>query len=163
MTMKTSAAGAALIKRFEGLRLDAYQDVAGVWTIGYGHTAGFRDGRFGPASTITAAAADALLWEDLVGVEANLNMWASIKGVGLREHEFDALASFVFNVGFAAFERSTAARRLIAGDRPGAAQALTWWDRATVGGEKVVVAGLRRRRQAEKALFLDGDNGDGGQ
>lgn len=160
--MKISRHGLALIKRFEGLSLKAYPDVAGVWTIGYGHTAGFKDGRFGPASVIAEEEAEALLREDLAPREDNLRLWAKTKGVRLNQNEFDALVSFIFNVGFAAFERSTAARRLAQGDRCGAAEALTRWNKATVNGEKVEVPGLTRRRAAEKALFLtpaqDGEN-----
>lgn len=152
--MRISPQGIDLIKRFEGLSLEAYQDVAGVMTIGYGHTAGFKDGRFGPDTQITAPQAEALLREDLAQREDNLNLWAEINGVHLNQNEFDALISFIFNIGFAAFEGSTAARRLIGGNRGGAAKALTRWNRASVAGEKIHVLGLTRRRAAEKALFL---------
>lgn len=152
--IKTSDLGVAFIKRWEGCRLVAYQDVAGVWTIGYGHTAGFKDGRFGPNTQITAPFADELLREDLAPRENNLNIWAETNDVSLNQNEFDALISFIFNVGFGAFQSSTAAQRLITGDRIGAAEALTWWNKATVNGEKVEVLGLTRRRAAEKAMFL---------
>ncbi len=154
MTMQISENGACFIKRWEGLRLKAYQDVAGVWTIGYGHTSGFAGSRFGPQSAITQEEADALLREDLGPFQDNLNLWADINSVTLNQNQYDALISFIFNVGFHAFERSTAAKRLKQGNYAGAAEALTWWNKARVGGKKVEVLGLTRRRAAEKALFL---------
>lgn len=145
--MKTSEKGVALIKRFEGLKLEAYQDVAGVWTIGYGHTG--NDVR--PRMRISARDAEKLLRRDLKSREAAVNRLVSVP---LSQNEFDALVSFVYNVGIDAFRRSTARRRLNSGDRQGAAEALTWWNKATVGGSKREIPGLTRRRAAEAELFL---------
>lgn len=147
---RTSARGIALIKRFEGLRLRAYKDVAGVWTIGYGHTG--PDARAG--SAITSARAEALLRRDLRRFEAAV---ARLVTVPIGQARRDALVSLAFNIGIGAFGRSTALRRLNAGDPDGAAEAMRWWNKATVAGRKVVVRGLTRRRAAETALFLSED------
>lgn len=163
--MKTGAAGFALITRFEGLELEAYLDIAGVWTIGYGHTGYYPHwlrfpahritDRVGPGHSITEEEAERLLAEDLAPREAALNGWARMWGVDLNQNEFDALISFIYNVGFDAFKGSTAARWLRDGNpRENIANALTWWNKATVNGKLVEVLGLTRRRAAEKALFL---------
>ena len=144
--MKTSENGVALIKRFEGLELEAYQDIAGIWTIGYGHTETAQ-----PGMTITARQAEDLLRRDLVSRENGVDRAVTVP---LNQNEFDALVSFVYNVGINAFRGSTALRRLNRGDRMGAADALTWWNKATVGGVLREVQGLTRRRAAERALFL---------
>lgn len=144
--VKTSSRGIELIKQFEGLELEAYQDIAGVWTIGYGHT-----GDVEPGMRISQREADALLQRDLKPRE---NAADQLSNVNLNQNEFDALVSFIYNVGADAYRRSTARRRLNRNDRMGAADALTWWNKATVSGVLREVAGLTRRRAAERALFL---------
>ncbi len=145
--MKTSENGVELIKRFEGLELEAYQDIAGIWTIGYGHTGPDVQ----PGMKISERDAEELLRRDLKPREQGVE--SAVK-VPLNQNEFDALVSFVYNVGINAFRSSTALKRLNRGDRVGAADALTWWNKATVGGVLREVLGLTRRRAAEKALFL---------
>ena len=149
--MKTSSRGIALIKEFEGLELKAYKDVAGVWTIGYGHTKGFRKGRFHPEYKITECEANDLLIADLQLFEDAIN---DAVIVNLNQNQFDALASFTFNVGIGGFRSSTALKRLNKRDLLGAAKALTWWDKARVNGRLRVVHGLVRRRNRERDLFL---------
>jgi len=144
--MKISEAGVDLIKRFEGLELESYQDIAGVWTIGYGHTE-----TAGPNQKISEREAEELLRRDLSSRERAVEQLAS---VSLNQNEFDALVSFVYNVGANAFKNSTARKRLNRNDRFGAAEALTWWNKATVNGVLREVLGLTRRRAAERALFL---------
>ncbi|MFZ5616591.1 MAG: lysozyme, partial [Pseudomonadota bacterium] len=144
--MKISEAGIYLIKRFEGLELESYQDIAGVWTIGYGHTE-----TAGPNQKISEREAEELLRRDLGPRERAIEQ---LVGVALNQNEFDALVSFVFNVGANAFKNSTARKRLNRNDRVGAAEALTWWNKATVNGVLREVLGLTRRRAAERALFL---------
>lgn len=151
MSLAVSAAGVDFIKSWEGLALGAYRDVAGVWTIGYGHTQGFRDGRFGPDASISQAQAEALLAEDLAPREAAVS---ALCKAALNQHEFDALVSLVYNIGAGAFARSTVRRRLEGGDRTGAADAFLMWNKARVGGTLREVRGLTRRRRAERALFL---------
>lgn len=145
--MKTSARGIELIKQFEGLELEAYQDIAGVWTIGYGHTGPDVE----PGMRISEREAEELLRRDLTPREQAVDNLTSVE---LNQNEFDALVSFVYNVGIDAYRRSTARRRLNKGNRTEAAEALTWWNKATVGGVLREVAGLTRRRAAERALFL---------
>lgn len=90
--MKISQTGLELIKRFEGCRLAAYKDSAGVWTIGYGHTKNVKSGQ-----TITQAQADAFLVEDCAGAEAAVNKY--MDKYGFNQNQYDALVSFAFNIG----------------------------------------------------------------
>ena len=145
--MRTSQSGIDLIKRFEGLELESYQDITGIWTIGYGHTGP----EVGPDQRITTSEAEALLRHDLVSREKAVSR---LTKVDINQNEFDALVSFVYNVGETAYSRSTARRRLNAENRIGAADALTWFNKATVNGVLREVLGLTRRRASEKALFL---------
>lgn len=147
--MRTSHSGVNLIKQFEGLELEAYQDIAGVWTIGYGHTHGFHKGLLTEYSVIDEREAEILLRKDLFSIEREVNR---VVTTDINQNEFDALVSFEFNTG--GLGRSTALARLNAGDREGAAQALTWWCKARVDGELRVVRGLKLRREGEAALFL---------
>ena len=140
--MKISQAGIDLIKQFEGCKLAAYTDSVGIWTIGYGSTG--KDVCQG--LTITQEEAENRLRKHLEGVEAAINRLVSVP---LTQHEFDALCSFVYNIGETAFGKSTCLRKLNDSDYDGAAAEILRWDKA--GGAPVV--GLTRRRQAEKALF----------
>lgn len=147
--MKTSDQGINFIKSFEGLELEAYQDIAGIWTIGYGHTETAKEGM-----VISEAQAEELLRADLDRFEKgvlNHLKWAP------KQHRFDALVSFAFNVGLAGFARSTALKRLNAGNIDAGADALLWWDKAKVNGVHKRIKGLTRRRQQERELFLHGD------
>jgi lysozyme len=144
MTQTLSNEGLEAIARFEGLRLSAYLDAAGVPTIGYGHTGGVQMGQ-----TITRARALALLRQDAQ---------TAVEGVRQAVHrdisqgQFDALVSFAFNVGVGAMRGSTLVRKLNAGDRTGAAAEFLKWTRA--GGR--VLPGLVARRKIEQAMFLHG-------
>ena len=133
------------LKEFEGLRLEAYRDSAGVLTIGFGHTGGVR-----PGERITNARAEELLRED---IREHAEPIDELVDVPLSEHERAALASFVFNLGARAFATSTLLRKLNAGDRAGAADEFLRWVHA--GGRKL--RGLERRREAERAMFLTPD------
>lgn len=150
--MKINQEGLALIKAFEGLSLTAYQDVAGIWTIGYGHTKGVTAG-----TTITEAEAEALLRDDVKDAERAVERLVK---VAINENEFSALVSLVFNIGEGAFARSTALKRLNKGNREEAAAAIELWNKATINGKKETIPGLVRRRAAEKALFLKPVPGD---
>lgn len=144
--MQTSKAGIDFIKQWEGLELKAYQDIAGVWTIGYGHTE-----TAGPGMTITPERAEELLAQDLRPREKAVR---ELVKVPLNQNEFDALVSLVYNIGVGAFTTSTARLRLNKGDREGAADAMLWWNKATINGVKQVSHGLTNRRNAERELFL---------
>ena len=128
-----------LIKRFEGLRLEAYRCAAGVWTIGWGHTAGVTAGM-----RITEAQAERLLDEDLRPVVAALPP-------GLSENQRAALASLCFNIGVSAFLRSTIRRKVCANpaDPSIAAEFLRW--KYSRGRE---LPGLLKRRRAEAEVYM---------
>lgn len=140
-----NADGLRLLKSFEGLRLRAYQDSVGVWTIGYGTTSGVR-----PGQVITEAQAEALLKRDLDRFEAAVE---DLVTVPLNDDQFSALVSFTYNVGEGALASSTLLRLLNRRDYQGAADQFLRWNRA--GGAEL--AGLTRRRRAERALFLGQD------
>jgi len=137
-----SSAGLALIKRSEGLKLKAYRDVAGVWTIGYGHTG--PDVKAG--LVITEAQADALLRLDLASAEQAAMRLAPSATQG----QFDALVSFIYNLGEGRLARSTLLKRHNAGDFAGAAGEFSKWVYAD--GRKY--PGLVNRRAEEAALYL---------
>ncbi len=141
--MRLSKEGLDFIKSHEGLVLRAYKDVAGIWTVGYGHTISAR-----PGMVVTKDQAEELLRQDLVLPERTVN--AGCYGIPLTQHQYDALVSFTYNVGSTAFSRSTLLRRLKAGDYDGAATQFLSWSMA--GGKQV--KGLLNRRAAERGLFL---------
>lgn len=138
-----------LIAGSEGLRLEAYQDVAGKWTIGYGHLIqpGEQYHPYGPVREITQSEADTLLARDTGIAQACVNESVTVP---LTDNQAAALVSFVFNVGCSAFRSSTLLRKLNAGDYEGAADELTRWVNA--GGMRV--AGLVNRRNLEREVFL---------
>ena len=137
---KIGQAGLALIKQYEGCRLAAYRCAAGVWTIGYGHTAGVHSGM-----TITQAQADAYLQQDIAKFEGYVNNPAYVPiTANLNQNQFDALVSFAFNLGAGNL------RKLCKG-RTAAQIALAMTQYRKANGK--VLAGLRRRRAAEQALF----------
>jgi lysozyme len=139
-----STNGLALIKRFEGCRLAAYQDSVGVWTIGYGHTHGVKSGM-----TITQEQADNYLRADANTAGADVSRLVK---VDINQNQFDALTSFVFNLGAGALAGSTLLKKLNAHDVAGAGNEFLRWTHA--GGEEL--PGLVKRRTAERALFLEG-------
>lgn len=140
--MRASSGAIELVKRFEGCKLTAYQDVVGVWTIGYGSTSCVQ-----PHETITQAQADARLNVDL---QTAADCVERKVGIHLTQNQFDALCSFVFNLGCRAFCGSTLLRLLNAGEVKTAADEFLKWNRA--GGR--VLAGLTARREAERTYFL---------
>jgi lysozyme len=139
--MKYSKTGLALTERFEGVRLTAYQDQVGVWTIGYGHTAGVQAG-----DTCTQEQAEAWLAQDVSGA---VSVVTSYIHVPLSQGEFDALVDFTFNLGAGSFEHSELLTLINDGELEAAAEQFQRWSHA--GG--VEVAGLLRRRQAEEQEF----------
>lgn len=140
--MKISQDGLNLIKEFEGFRADAYLCPAGVWTIGYGHTGGVAEWQ-----SVTKQEAEEYLKSDVAFAEDVINEYVEVE---LTQHQFDALVCFVFNIGANAFRESTLLRLLNQGDSEGAAEQFLRWNKA--GGK--VLAGLTRRREAERELFL---------
>lgn len=150
--LKPSQACINLVKAFEGLHkvteegdVRAYRCPAGKWTIGYGHTKGVRSGM-----RISKADAEQFLLEDL---EAHGEAVNRLVKVDLTQAQFDALTSFVFNLGEPQFKSSTLLKKLNAGDYDGAAAEFLKWNKAREKGELKVFPGLTRRRTAESALF----------
>lgn len=140
--MKTSQTGFSLIKQFEGLKTRAYRCPAGVWTIGYGHTAGVKE-----HDDCTPEQAGTWLMEDCLVAELTIDAEVNVP---LSQNQFDALVSFVFNLGPGNFITSTLLYKLNAADYAGAANEFDKWVNA--GGRRLT--GLAKRRAAEKTLFL---------
>lgn len=149
--MKIGKSGLDLIKKFEGCELKAYLDIAGIPTIGYGHTETVSLSDVKAGKTITQEEAEALLRSDLESREAALTKAINIE---VNQNEFDALLSFVYNLGIQNFCRSTLRKYLNLGLKNEASKQFLQWNKARVNGELKVVYGLTRRREAEKTLFL---------
>ena len=144
--MKASERAYALIRKFEGLRLTAYRCPVGVWTIGYGHTSGVV-----PGMSVTASRAEELLVQDVAVAEGIVN---AERISGLRQCQFDALVSFVFNVGGANFRKSTLLARIkVNADDNGIMDEFLRW----VYGGGVVLPGLQKRRLEEMRLYFSQD------
>ena len=143
--MRTSLQGLQLIKDFEGLRLKAYLCPAGIPTIGWGHTRGVRIGE-----TITEAQASDYLVEDIAPIEVLLNS----QHINFRQEQFDALVSWIFNLGVNAFGGSTMLKyiRDNRSDEDITDQMVRW---VNVGKKPLV--GLKRRRIAEANMFVGYD------
>jgi len=141
--MHVSARGRAIIKQFEGFRADAYQDVVGVWTIGFGFTRGVQ-----PGQHMTLQQAEARLITELLGYEQ-----AVLSGCTREpnQHQLDAMCSLAWNIGITGFLRSTVLKAHNRGDTQSASRAFGLWNKA--GGREW--AGLTRRRAAEAALYLE--------
>lgn len=146
MTKKTGQAGKALIKEFEGYRATAYICPAGVVTIGYGTTQILGKPVL-LGMQITTDEADRFLEEDLKKFETSINKNVLVE---LTQNQFDALVAFVYNVGIGNFTKSTLLKKLNAGKISEAANEFLKWNKAN----KKVLAGLTRRRTAERELFL---------
>lgn len=152
--MKTSIASISLIKKWEGLekrrsdgRIEAYKDIVGVWTIGYGHTAAAGLPHPVLGMIITKDEADEILTRDLVQYERGVLQMLTRTPT---QAQFDALVSLAFNVGVGAVRSSTLVRLFNSGDTKGAAEQFLRWNKA--GGK--FVKGLMNRRQEERTLFL---------
>lgn len=142
--MTHSQRATELVSSFEGFSAVAYQDGNHIWTIGFGHTERVKGG-----DVTTRDAALCWLSDDLAVADQCLN--DQLKDVVLNQNQFDALCSFVFNIGCGNFAKSTCRRDLIAGQYAAAGVAIGMWNK--VAGK--VSAGLERRRAAEMALFLE--------
>jgi len=139
--MNISEEGLSLIKKFEGLELEAYKCAAGVWTLGYGHTAGVQEGD---------------VWsEEQANEQLKIDMHVYAEYINdqvtcpLSQNQFDALVSWVFNLGPTNLRNSTLLKVLNSGDYEGVPAQIKRWNKA--GGK--VLEGLIRRREAEALLF----------
>lgn len=144
--MQTSKYGIAALKKSEGCELSAYQDIVGVWTIGVGHTAAAGTPFPVKGMTIASAEADELLSHDLRGLEVDISSCVTVK---LEQYQFDALVSFVFNLGIGNFKKSTLLKKINAGKFEACPAEFLKWGNA--GGKPC--AALLHRRHAEAALF----------
>ena len=140
--MRTSRKGIEFIKAHEGLRMNAYLCPAGVPTIGYGHTYNVKMG-----DRITEKQAERFLIGDLIVAETEINRY----GFDLTQNQFDALVSFVYNVGAGNFRSSTLLKRLKA--NPNDPDIANQFKRWVYGGGKVL-PGLVRRRNEEAKLYF---------
>ena len=141
--MNIGQKGIDLIKHFEGCELNAYKCPAGVWTIGYGHIKGVSEGM-----SITQEQAEQMLLDELKEYENYIN---ELVVVDLSQTQFDALVSWVYNLGPANLQSSTLLKVLNSGDYSGVPAQIERWNKA--GGK--VLEGLIRRREAESALFCE--------
>ena len=140
--MRTGNKGIELIKHFEGCELEAYKCPAGVWTIGYGHIKGVKEGM-----KITEMQAEEMLKSELHEYEGYINDYVTVR---LNQNQFDAMVSWVYNLGGGNLRASTLLKVLNAGDYDGVPAQMLRWNKA--GGK--VLEGLTRRRQAEADLFV---------
>lgn len=136
-----------LLKTFEGLELKAYQDIVGVWTIGYGSTRGLNGDKVMAGDTITLQEADKLLELDLEPFCKGVSELVEVK---LSQNQFDALVSLSYNIGIGNFKKSTLLKKLNKYDYVGASEEFPKWRRA---GNKIIY-GLVKRREQERLLFL---------
>lgn len=143
--MTTSPEGKNIIKSFEGLRLEAYRCPAGIPTIGWGHTKGVRMGQH-----ITREQAEDMLVEDIAPIERLLNAL----GINFRQCQFDALVSWIFNLGEGNFKQSTLLKKIMANakDEEISDEIVKW-----VYAGKMPLPGLMNRRVMEATLFLGYD------
>lgn len=138
-----SDAGQTMIMGFEDLKLCAYRDEAGIWTIGYGHTPAHA------GQTITREEAENLLDGDLRTAE----MTVSQPALSCNDNQYAAMVSLCFNIGNTGFRSSTVLREHIAGNFAAAAKAFLMWDKVTVDGRLVTSNGLLNRREIEMAMY----------
>ena len=147
--MTHSPAAVALTSQFEGLRTTAYQDGNGIWTLGYGHTQGVKEG-----DTCTLEEADQWLSEDLGVADAALTRLVKIT---IEQTQWDALCDFIYNIGQGNFAESICLKLLNQGDESGAISSICYFDNDAWHGWVMIAGkpspGLVRRRQAEQALF----------
>ena len=145
----TSEEGKSLIKKFEGCELKSYLCSASKLTIGYGHTGTAYEGM-----EITQEGADALLEQDLEQFESIVNKAVEVP---LKQCEFDALIAWTFNLGGGNLRASTLLKVLNEDKKNEVPAQIRRWNKATVNGEKVVLPGLERRREAEALLWQGKD------
>tara|TARA_R100000655_G_scaffold53506_2_gene91492 strand:- start:399 stop:911 length:513 start_codon:yes stop_codon:yes gene_type:complete len=143
--MKTSQEGVALIKKFEGCKLESYLCAASVWTIGFGSTKGVTEGM-----SISQERADMLLLEDLEEFEESVN---NLIKVDLEQNQFDSIIAWTFNLGASNLSASTLLQKINNKEWDEVPEQIKRWNKATVNGEKQVLEGLVRRREAEALLF----------
>ena len=144
--MRMSAAGRAIVKEFEGLRLKAYKCPAAVWTIGYGHTSAAGNPMVTPELVITKDEAEEVLARDMEQYEEGVRKYVK---VDLTQGQFDALVDFAYNAGVGALQKSTLLKKVNAQKFDEVPAEFMKWTRG--GGKEL--PGLVRRRRAEVKLW----------
>ena len=147
MNRKINSKGLAIIQTYEGCKLEAYKDIVGVLTIGFGHTGS----DVKPGMVITPERAVELLKQDVEYFETHVDF--DLQGTVCTDNQFSACVSLAYNIGLGNFQASSVLRRMKNGNFTGAADAFLMWNKA--GGQEL--RGLTRRRQAERKLFLMAD------
>jgi lysozyme len=142
--LRLSKPGFDVLAEREGLELEAYLDERGILTIGIGHTSAAGPPKVTQGMTITRDEAQEIFVQD---AERFRRECQSAAGVPVHQHELDALASFLFNIGSTNFLGSTALKRLKQGDYAGCAEAMSWWNKPP---------SLISRRRGEIEQFLHG-------
>ncbi len=157
---RMSTQGRTWLRNAEGCKLQAYQDSRGIWTIGVGHTGKVGDVAVGPGMSITLDRCDHLLADDLHDAESAVQLAAKERAVHPAtstpaQPQIDALVSFVFNIGMAAFAQSAVRREFAAGSDAEVPAALLQWTRA---GADAMALAPRRAREAlmfSRGFYLD--------
>jgi lysozyme len=145
--LRISDAGVKVLVEREGLKTTAYLDEVAqppVWTIGIGHTSAAGPPKVTSGMTISEDEAWSIFWTDTERFRAEARKLVTVP---LEQHQLDALASFVFNIGTTQFRKSTVLKRLNAGDYPGAGEAILMWDKP---------AAIISRRRGEHQQFAMG-------
>jgi lysozyme len=151
--MNLSQHGLTLLQESEGLRLIAYQDIAGVWTIGYGTTR-YPDGsQVQEGDTCTKEQAEYWLLNDAAWANRAINEMVSAE---INQKMHDALCAFVYNIGETAFHKSSLLRQLNQCNYKQASLEFDKWNKARVNGVLTISKGLAARRDREQALFDEG-------
>jgi len=141
------------IKNREGLRLKAYRDSAGIWTIGYGSIIYDNQTPVKKGDVITQETADQLIESEISIKSAKVN--AALGNVRVNQNQFNALVSFAFNVGVGALLSSTLLKRVRANPAdPKIRSAFMMWNKAHVNGKLVAIKGLTKRRATEADLYF---------
>lgn len=143
MIRRINQSGLDLIKYYEGLRLVAYKDLIGKWTIGYGHTETTHEGQ-----SISESRATELLMKDIERFEKGVEKL--LTGPSINDNQFSSLVSFAYNLGLSNLGSSTLLKIVNHGNYPAAANEFIKWCKA--GGKEI--PGLLARRRAERDLFL---------
>lgn len=146
--MILSPAGELFVQSFEGFALTPYLDQRDIPTVGWGHTG--KDVRIGDAPW-TLEHCQIAFEADVAGAEHAVSVGVTTT---ISQNQYDALVDFAFNEGVGAFLGSTLRKLIDAGQRLAAADQLLLWDKTHINGVLTEVAGLKRRREAERALFL---------
>jgi lysozyme len=147
--MKPSKRCIDLVKKFEGLRLKSYQDVADIWTVGYGSTRWLDETPVKPDQEITIETAEKLLMNDLQKTANHIKL-------NLSQNQFDAVVSFCYNLGIGNFNNSTLKKKIIANPNDATIKdEFLKWGKAKVNGVLKELPGLIKRRIAESNLYND--------